>query len=251
MVIDWFTVLAQVLNFLILVGLLRYFLYRPILDAIDQREKRIAAELRAADEQKAEADKERALFQEKNACFEQERAERLRQVEQASQVARDNALEAARRAAEDLTAKHEASLQRAQTHLYQSLQQKTATEVFAVARKALNELADAPLEEQMVTVFLQRLSTLNDAEQHALQTAFKKSDSAPVRVQTRFALSEELSARVLQGVRDVLGPDTKVVFDLSEALINGIELSTEAYQLAWSVNDYLASMEDRFEQSLC
>ena len=44
MLIDWFTVVAQVVNFLILVWLLKRFLYKPILDAIDAREKRIAKE---------------------------------------------------------------------------------------------------------------------------------------------------------------------------------------------------------------
>jgi hypothetical protein len=49
MLIDWFTVGAQIVNFLILVWLLKRFLYKPILDAIDAREKRIAAELADAD----------------------------------------------------------------------------------------------------------------------------------------------------------------------------------------------------------
>jgi hypothetical protein len=53
MLIDWFTVGAQALNFLILVWLMRRFLYRPILHAIDEREKRIAAELSNADAKKA------------------------------------------------------------------------------------------------------------------------------------------------------------------------------------------------------
>ena len=45
MLIDWFTIGAQALNFLILVWLLKHFLYQPILNAIDEREKRIAKEL--------------------------------------------------------------------------------------------------------------------------------------------------------------------------------------------------------------
>ena len=52
MLIDWFTVIAQVINFLILVWLLKRFLYRPILNAIDAREKRIAAKIADADEKK-------------------------------------------------------------------------------------------------------------------------------------------------------------------------------------------------------
>ena len=55
MLIDWFTVGAQALNFVVLVWLMKRFLYKPILDAIDAREKRIAAELADADAKKAEA----------------------------------------------------------------------------------------------------------------------------------------------------------------------------------------------------
>jgi len=53
MLIDWFTVGAQALNFLILVWLLKHFLYQPILNAIDAREKLIAKELADADAKKS------------------------------------------------------------------------------------------------------------------------------------------------------------------------------------------------------
>ena len=48
MLIDWFTVGAQVINFLILVWLLKLFFFRTILDALDARENRIASNFTAA-----------------------------------------------------------------------------------------------------------------------------------------------------------------------------------------------------------
>ena len=69
MLIDWFTVGAQALNFIILVWLLKRFLYKPILNAIDAREKRIAGALADANQKKVEAQKERDLFQHKNEEF--------------------------------------------------------------------------------------------------------------------------------------------------------------------------------------
>ncbi len=66
MLIDWFTVIAQVANFLILVWLLKRFLYHPILNAIDAREKRIAKQLSDADAKMTEAQKERDEFNRKN-----------------------------------------------------------------------------------------------------------------------------------------------------------------------------------------
>ena len=62
MLIDWFTVGAQVLNFLILVWLMKRFLYQPILRAIDAREERIAKELADAQARRIEAQKEHDEF---------------------------------------------------------------------------------------------------------------------------------------------------------------------------------------------
>ena len=74
MLIDWFTVGAQVVNFLILVWLMKRFLYQPILDAIDARENRIAAQIADADAAKLDAQNERLQFEHKNREFEQNRS---------------------------------------------------------------------------------------------------------------------------------------------------------------------------------
>ena len=63
MLIDWFTVISQIINFLILIFLLKRFLYRPILKAIDAREERITNELQAAELQKSEAAKNEKKYQ--------------------------------------------------------------------------------------------------------------------------------------------------------------------------------------------
>ena len=73
MLIDWFTVSAQAINFLILVWLLKRFLYRPVLAAIDAREKRIAQQLESAAKQQAEARAERDDFQRRSNALDQER----------------------------------------------------------------------------------------------------------------------------------------------------------------------------------
>ena len=95
MLIDWFTVGAQALNFLILVWLMRRFLYKPILHAIDEREKRIAAELSNADAKKAEAEKERDEFQNKNTEFDQQRAALLSKATDEAQAERQRLLDEA------------------------------------------------------------------------------------------------------------------------------------------------------------
>ena len=61
MEINWFTVIAQIVNFLILVWLLKRFLYKPVLKAIDDREQKVAAKLKDAEIKNAEAEKDKVL----------------------------------------------------------------------------------------------------------------------------------------------------------------------------------------------
>jgi len=100
MLIDWFTVVAQVFNFLILVWLLRRFLYKPILDAIDAREKRIAAELADADAKKAEARQERDEFTRRNEDFDRQRAALLNKAVDEAKAERQRLLDEARKESE-------------------------------------------------------------------------------------------------------------------------------------------------------
>src|ERR1035437_2718162 len=102
MLIDWFTVAAQAVTFLILVWLMKRFLYKPILHAIDEREKRIATELANADAKKAEAQKEHDEFERKNAEFDQQRAALLSKATDEAKAERQRLLDEARNAAADL-----------------------------------------------------------------------------------------------------------------------------------------------------
>ena len=110
MLIDWFTVGAQALNFIVLVWLLKRFLYKPILNAIDAREKRIATELADADAKKAEAQRERDEFQHKNEAFDQQRAALLSKATQEANAERQRLLGEAREAADALSAKRQETL---------------------------------------------------------------------------------------------------------------------------------------------
>src|ERR1700688_2249451 len=102
MLIDWFTVGAQVLNFVILVWLMKRFLYKPIIHAIDAREERIATELADGAAKKAEAQKERDEFQHKNEEFDQQRAALLSQAADEAKTERQRLLDEARKAADAL-----------------------------------------------------------------------------------------------------------------------------------------------------
>jgi len=249
MLIDWFTVAAQVINFLILVWLLKRFLYRPILDAIDARENRIAAELADADAKKAEARKERDELQHKNDAFEQQRAALLSRATEEAKAERKRLLDEARQAADALSAKRIQTLSNDNHNLKQAIRRRTQQEVFAVARKALSDLATASLEERMGEVFTRRLRALDGQAGEGLAKALK-TVSGPARVRSAFDLPAEQRAAIQNALNETFSADVHVTFETVPELVSGIELTTNGQKLAWSVVDYLGTLEKGVDQLL-
>ncbi|MGK2913534.1 MAG: F0F1 ATP synthase subunit delta [Porticoccaceae bacterium] len=243
MLIDWFTVSAQVINFLILVWLLKRFLYKPILDAIDAREKRIAKKLADADAKKAEAQQERDEFQHKNEAFEQQRATLLSQAMDEAKAERLRLLDEARQAADALSAKRQETLRNDAHHLNQAISRRAQQEVFAIARKALTELAGASLEERLADVFARRLSEMDEPEKKSIGESLKTA-SEPALVRSAFDLPEAQRTAIQQTLNQTFSAEIKIRFETAPELISGIELTANGQKVAWSIADYLTSLEN-------
>jgi len=241
MLIDWFTIGAQALNFLILVWLLKRFLYKPILHAIDAREKRIAAELADADAKKAEAKKERDEFQHKNEEFDQQRAALWTQATDEAKSERQRLLGEARQAADAFSAKRQETLRNDAHNLNQAIRGRTQQEVFSIARKALTDLATTSLEERLGEVFTRRLRTMDAQAKTGLAEALKSAEPALVR--SAFDLPAEQRATIQNALNETFSAEIHVRFETAPDLISGIELASNGQKVAWSIADYLASLE--------
>src|SRR5271170_1292173 len=173
MLIDWFTVGAQALNFIILVWLMKRYLHKPILHAVDEREKRIARELADANAKQVAAKKERAALQHKNEEFDRQRAALLSRATEEAKAEGQRLLDEARRAADALSIKLQETLRSDAHDLGQAISRRTQQEVFAIARKALTDLATTSLEERLGEVFTRRLRTLDPRVKSVLAEALK------------------------------------------------------------------------------
>jgi len=242
MLIDWFTVGAQALNFLILVWLMKRFLYQPILRAIDAREKRIAAELADADVKRTAAERERAGFEKKNEEFDRQRAGVLRQVADEAEAERGRLLGEARQAAEAWRAKRQQALRREALSLTESISRRAGAEVFAIARKTLTDLAGTTLEERMSDMFTRRLRDLPDEAKRGLATALSASPAAAI-VRSAYELSSEQRGAVRQALNECVSLEVAVQFETAPELVSGIELTSNGQKVAWSISDYLGSLE--------
>jgi F-type H+-transporting ATPase subunit b len=221
---------------------LKRFLYKPILNAIDTREKLIAKELADADAKKAEAQKDRDEFQKKNAEFDQQRAALLTKATDEAKVERQRLLDEARKAADALSSKRQEALRSDVQNLNQAISRLTQKEVFAIARKALGDLATVSLEERMGEVFDRRLRELDGQAKAVLGEALKKN-SEPALVRSTFNLPIAQQAAIQNALNETFSAEVRVRFETSPDLISGIELTTNGQKIGWNISDYLASLE--------
>jgi F-type H+-transporting ATPase subunit b len=229
---------TQAINFLVLVWLLQRYLYKPVLAAIAAREQKIAATIKDADTQEGKAKAAGEELRKRNEAFDQERNGLMQQATQAGATERERLFESARRDSALLRVKLAQALDAERA---QQLSVRTRAEVFALARKALHELAGVGLEDRMVELLIERLRALPEPQRLALsgtpaaqaQVALVRSaddPSAPGRSKLEAAIHERLGAGVV------------VRFETVPELICGLEISVAGQKLPWSVADYLSTL---------
>ncbi len=135
MKIDWFTVIAQVINFLILVWLLKKFLYKPILNAIEAREKKVDGQFSDAALKMDEANEKLHEYQQKNEEFDQHKKELMDKAMAESKEEKQKLVEQARNDAETLRMQLENAMREKAGSLEKEIAQKTQQEVFNISRK--------------------------------------------------------------------------------------------------------------------
>jgi F-type H+-transporting ATPase subunit b len=248
MLIDWFTVIAQALNFLILVWLLKRFAYQPVLQAINQREQRIAAQVAAAAAAQAAATTERDTLSRKSDELEQQRAALLEQVTQEAKATRSRLLEQAREDADAQRVRLLAALSAEQADLRSELGSKVREAVLQIAASAMRDLAHVALNEAMVNVFLEHLGELGEADRHVL--GMVGTNSATALVRSAFELAPPTRVRIQAAVAALGWPGARVQFETSTDLVCGIELQAAGHKLAWSVGDYLEGLQNGIDHIL-
>lgn len=240
--IDWFTFVAQVFNFLILVALLRRFLYRPVLEAADRREEEIASRLSAAAQEHERARAEADRYQGMQESLEGKRASLIRAAEEEARTRRDELRREARQEVEQAREAWRESLRRQREDFLELVRARMGRQLFEGMKKALGELADADLEARVVEVFLRRLAELPAEEGEPLVRAIRETRA--VQVRSAFPIGETDGRKISRLVEEwAAGDGVAIHFDEAPDLGVGIELVAGDRRVGWSASGYLRELE--------
>ncbi len=246
---DWFTFAAQVVNFLLLVWLLHRLLYRRLVRAMEQREERIAARFRAAEEREEAAARAEESFRQREGELESRRDELLARAREDAERRRRELVQEARAEAEAHERSWRQELDRERATFLAELRRRIAKAALAVSRRALADLADARLEEQALARFRRRLESLEGEERRRLAAALAGGERLVLASAFPVAAAErERLAEALRGIAGHPLPPLAVTVDPGRGF--GLELEAAGWKVGWSLDGYLEGLAERVGELL-
>lgn len=237
---DWTTFVLEILNFLVLVWILKRFLYQPVLDALDSRQARVKDELAQAAQARQAGAALKRDYEERLAQWAQEREQMRQQLEQELGQQRASGMEKIRQALADeeakarvrnaaTTAAHEAGLIRA-----------AACAAYGNVAAMLQRLASPELTASIARLLVDDLADLPPAQLDALRTAAVKVGSGgTAEIATAHPLDEAAVTAITAGLSATTGVTLAAEVKSDPSLIAGVRVAVGECLLLANLADEL------------
>mgnify|MGYP005839627145 CR=1 FL=1 len=231
MSIDWVTVAAQIGNFLVLVWLLKRFLYKPILKGIDAREAEIATQMGAAEIAQQKAASAEAEFLEQKRRLLADNTAHAGQIREQAEQEKEALLTTARNRLEQEKQDWQAHLEAQQQAFTRELHLASADTLYQLVRRALRDLADEALEQQMALTVMRKLQPLAQE----LSFAAGRAEQA---VATSHAPLPQSTQETMRASLERLAPGLALSFTTDTRQAPGLTLRIGSIQVAWTIDSY-------------
>jgi len=249
MSIDWFTFVAQIVNFLVLVALLRWLLYGPIVRAMKKREWKIASRVEEADQKREEAEETVQEYQEKSHQLDREREDLLKEARREAHQEYQRLLKETKQEVDRRREQWQDALHREHEDFLSELRRQVGEMGLHAARRTLEQLADADLEQRMCDALASRLEQVGDEQREEIRRHLNNGE-AEASVRSAFDMSGDQREWFRNLIRQKFEANVDVSFERSADLICGLELNVGGYSFGWNVRDFLRELEVEFSQRL-
>lgn len=159
--IDFSRLLQQIVNFGILLILLRFLLYKPVLRLLEERRERIRKGLEDAEKARAALEGAQAEYEKRLEEARREAQAIIAQATQAAERAREEILAEARAEAQRIVAKAQEEIEYERKRLLVELRQEVADLAILAAGRIINRQLDEALHRKLIQDFLAETERLN------------------------------------------------------------------------------------------
>jgi F-type H+-transporting ATPase subunit b len=245
--LDWSTIVLEIINFLVLVWLLKRFLYQPVLQAIARRKAEIEASISDAETKRAEADSLRRQYQNRLGDWERERAAARTALQQELEAERRQRLDELRAALESEREKARVAELRRLTEAQRQAEQQAILHSTEFAAKLLSRLSGPELDARLIAWATEALAQLSPERRAAIRNSAESAREA--RVLSARSLGDDARKDLEAALRDLFGAAVACTYDKDPALIAGLRITVGSWILRANLEDELHGIAELANES--
>ena len=235
---SWTSFILELINFLVLVWILKYFFYNPIQQVLSKRQQAVQDILDKAQNKYNTAFELEQQYENRLQIWEVEKEEKRKIMEQSLQewkTKKQNQFK-------ETLVKEKEKIQAQQKQVFSSIINQNAKEALLNASKFsakfLSSFADAELEKKCIEQTLDELETLTTEKISMLQSAIRDQDS--IIVKSAYPIADEQKNHLIEHLQHLFVNKTTLIFEQDPNLLAGLEIKIGSFSLKANLRDELA-----------
>jgi F-type H+-transporting ATPase subunit b len=242
--INWFEIIAQMINFFILLFLLQKLFYKPVIKAMNDRQQRLMDNQKKSEEKMKKAAELIETYNQNLAELEKEKDRQLEMAKQQAQEKKEALIATYREEAEQKRSDYLKEVDEEQERFIHDLGAALGNNAVKIAEHILGSFSEEKLSEKVFDSFIKKVE---DIDEDTLKEDIESKDERIILIS-----SEELSDEQKEILEKVLTKklDTfkEISYEVEEELIQGYELKLETLTVHTNVRKYLEEAEKNIQQ---
>lgn len=243
------TFLLEIANFLILVWILRRFLYRPIKDVLERRQRRIEETTARAEQVHAEAEAMRAQYETRLGDWEAERQHAREKLQEEFREERARQMASLQTELERERERSRILEERRCEEAARKMEQRAVDLGGRFAGRLLGQAATPELEARLLELLLEQLPAMPDERREQLDAVFAE-ENVPIQVSSAFPLSAQQRRSLQEVLSTVVDQPVQCSYAEQPALLAGLRITLGPLVLRANLADELQFFRDAARESV-
>jgi len=236
--LNWSTFILEIINFLVLVWILKRFLYKPVLKIIARRQASIDKTLADARQLHDEAEQLQQQYEGRLADWDKERKQAREKLAEELHADRARKLEELKTTLEQERERAAVAETRRLADERLEMEDAALAQGAQLATQLLKQAAGPELESRLVELAIDELSSLPEKRLSTLRGSYGQI-SEGILVSSAYPMPEDQQQRLQKALDKVLGKETALRFEQDDKLLAGVRINIGAWQLAANLRDEL------------
>jgi F-type H+-transporting ATPase subunit b len=238
MQLDWSTFILEIINFVILVWLLKHFFYKPVMNIIARRKQAIQETLDKSEKIREEAESLKSQYENRLEDWEKEKETARIKLHHEIEAERKLELQKLTKSIQQEKERADVLMQRHQASTMKKNEKLAIEQGMAFSTRLLSRLANPDLEASIIHIILEDIGNLSDEKKNELQKAGAETKE-PVRVSSAYKIEKANRDAIKNILADIFKKPVEIEFKQDSSLLAGIHIDIGSWNLQASLQEEL------------